>query len=193
VGAPAASADASCLAATGLTDIAAVPASGLAAALIRRGGASATGSFGDGVRSPKSGTAPPSMAALAGCSSGGCVWKRILSGGSASDGSWLKGRALDGRLLRGSWLGGSPSGAGGSAKGLPEAGSPRVEETVDGVSGGRACGCGRRGAPEAGLEAEAGPLASCGLADKSAVGGRDRTPIGVGTSSEATENGGGGR
>jgi len=173
LGAPAAAAAASCLAATDLTDIATVPASGLAAALGRRGGALATDLLGDGARSPKSGAAPPSSAALAGCSSGGRVSGRILSRGSASGGSWLRGSALDGSLLRGSWLGDSPSGAGGSAEGLPGAGSPRVGETVDGVSGGRACGCGRRGAPEVGLESEAGVHASCDVGDKSAVSGRD--------------------
>jgi len=87
LGASAAAAAASCLAATDLTDIATVPASGLAATLGRRGGASATDCFGDGARSPKSGAAPPSLAALAGCLSGGRVSGRTFSGGSASGGS----------------------------------------------------------------------------------------------------------
>jgi len=160
-------------AAVDLIDIGRVPTSGLAATLGRRGGASATDCFGDGARSPKSGAAPPSLASLAGCSSGGRVSGRTLSEGSASGGSWLRGSALDSSLLCDSWLGGSLSGACGSAEGLPGAGSPRVGETADGVSGGLTCGCGCRGAPEAGLESDAGAPASCWVGDKSAVGGRD--------------------
>jgi len=154
LGAPAAAAAASCLAAIDRTEGAAVPAGVLAVALSRRG--VAVGRVGGGAGARAICAAPPSLEA-----SGGCSSRRFSLGGSLSCGS--------------------SSCAGRSARGLPGSGELGVGETVDGVSGGGAWGCSRRGAPEARSKAEEGALASLDVGDRDAEGGRACTPMTAGT------------
>ena len=171
LGAPAEAAAASCLAAIDLTDRARVPASGLAAAFGRRGGAPAMVRPEAGAPAPKGDAASTWLASSACCSSGGRFVSESASGSSLSGGS----------VLGGSWLGGSPSGGGESAEGLPGAGEPTDGETV---LGGGVFGSRRRGAREAGLESGANAPASCGVEDNSAAGSRVGAAIAVGTSGD---------